>query len=504
MFALGMSASALATLQTSAPGPKHAGPAAKHATSSPSASDDAASTAANRELTQRLEAQRAATQSGDTAAVVSESRGLLAVGLRQMGELRAAEGAWDEAIKLERGSLTLEDATATRLDLAAALLGGGQTGSNLGEARGLIDAVLAVEPHNARALRLREDAILHPDRVQHAATAGRRSMEAREGQLRAALAKGYSDWGTADARQGNFEEAIGLFGQAEHWDPATPGLMRNLGLAAFRVGNYGESARALDLALASEPNDTQLRMLLGLSLFSVQRFADAVKAFDPLDDAVLDDSHAAYADAFSLARVGDPQRANALLDKLSAKSLPADELAMVCQVYDQTENYEHAVSCFRKVAGEDPSLKQVHYQMGVALIHLDRPSEAIPELRQELKLGGTAPEAQFYLAYALLETSQKDEAESLLKTVVAEQPENAQAQYQLGKMLLEQGLVKDAIAHLEVAARAQPGDYYVHYQLQSAYRRDGRAADADRELAIYREIKAKRREVGAPHETESP
>jgi hypothetical protein len=71
-------------------------------------------------------------------------------------------------------------------------------------------------------------------------------------------------------------------------------------------------------------------------------------------------------------------------------------------------------------------------------------------------------------------------------------------------MQLEQGLVKDAIAHLEVAAHALPGDYYVHYQLQSAYRRDGRTADADRELAIYREIKAKRREVGAAHETESP
>ena len=254
----------------------------------------------------------------------------------------------------------------------------------------------------------------------------------------------------------------------------------------------------------NDPNGRQMRVLLGLSLFSVQRFAEAVKAFDPLGDAVLDNSRAAYADAFSLARAGDPQRANALLDKLSAKSLPADELAMVCQVYDQTENYEHAVSCFRKVAAEDPSVKQAHYQMGVALIHLDRPSEAIPELRQELKLSGPTPEAQFYLAYALLETSQKPEAETLLKTVVAEQPENAQAQYQLGKMQLEQGLVKDAIAHLEVAAHAQPEDYYVHYQLQTAYRRDGRTADADRELAIYREIKAKRREIGPSHETESP
>jgi tetratricopeptide (TPR) repeat protein len=473
--------------------------------------------AATQELEQRLRAQGVATQSGDAAAVVSASRGLLAVGLRQMGEIRAAQGEWEEAIKLDRGSLTLEDGVVTRLDLATALMGGVKTGGKgedrVEQARRELDAVLAAEPHNARALRLREDVMLHPERLERAATlspAQRKAMEAREGRLRAALAKGYSDWGTAEARQGKFEEAIGLFGQAEHWDPTTPGLMRNLGLAAFRAGHYTESARALDLALASERGSAssaegqQLRVLLGLSLFSSQRFVEAVKAFEPLGDAVLDNSHAAYADAFSLAHTGDPGRANALLDKLSAKSLPADELALVCQVYDQTENYEHAVSCFRKVAAEDPAAKQAHYQMGIALIHLDRPSEAIPELRQELKLAGPTPEAQFYLAYALLQTSQKPEAEGLLKTVVAEQPENAQAQYQLGKMQLEQGLVKDAIAHLEVAAHALPGDYYVHYQLQSAYRRDGRTADADRELAIYREIKAKRREVGAAHETESP
>jgi hypothetical protein len=34
----------------------------------------------------------------------------------------------------------------------------------------------------------------------------------------------------------------------------------------------------------------------------------------------------------------------------------------------------------------------------------------------------------------------------------------------------------------------------MHYQLQAAYRKESRIADADRELEIYKELKAKQRD----------
>ena len=52
----------------------------------------------------------------------------------------------------------------------------------------------------------------------------------------------------------------------------------------------------------------------------------------------------------------------------------------------------------------------------------------------------------------------------------------------------------EAIQHLEVAARLIPQVDYVHYQLQAAYRKDARIADADRELEIYKQLKAKARD----------
>jgi len=68
----------------------------------------------------------------------------------------------------------------------------------------------------------------------------------------------------------------------------------------------------------------------------------------------------------------------------------------------------------------------------------------------------------------------------------------------LGKLLLDAGSVKEAITHLEVAARSMPQSDYVHYQLQAAYRKDSRIQDADRELQLYKELKARNRQASIP------
>jgi hypothetical protein len=60
------------------------------------------------------------------------------------------------------------------------------------------------------------------------------------------------------------------------------------------------------------------------------------------------------------------------------------------------------------------------------------------------------------------------------------------------------------VAHLEAAARALPQSDYVHYQLQAAYRKESRTAEADRELQIYKELKAKNRELTVPRPMERP
>jgi tetratricopeptide (TPR) repeat protein len=110
------------------------------------------------------------------------------------------------------------------------------------------------------------------------------------------------------------------------------------------------------------------------------------------------------------------------------------------------------------------------------------------------------PDATYHLGFVDLQEAKTDDAVKLFEQVIAAQPGYANAQYELGKILLDRGQLQEAVPHLEAAARLSPEKEYVHYQLQAAYRKVSRTADADRELAVYQELKAKSR----PHIAQSP
>ena len=326
-------------------------------------------------------------------------------------------------------------------------------------------------------------------------------LKATEVHLRSLLASSYNDLGTAEARQRQYPLALAHFQQAELFGTPSPALLHNLGIAAFRIDNFSEAVRALTLYLDQSPADVEApraRLMLAFSQFSSGQFPAAAKSFGEIRVTVLQDSRAAYSWAFSLARSGQQQQANTLTDDLVKRDLPPDVLPLVCHLYTDTEDYEQSASCYRKVYMQDSTAKLAHYEVGQALIHLDRPAEAIPELRKELELSGENPNVEAALAFALLQTSQKAEGESLLRKVTVEAPEQAEGQYQYGKLLLEQGKTVEAILHLESAAKLDPDKDYVHYQLQSAYRKAGRTVDAAREAEIFRDLKAKHREAVVP------
>jgi len=82
--------------------------------------------------------------------------------------------------------------------------------------------------------------------------------------------------------------------------------------------------------------------------------------------------------------------------------------------------------------------------------------------------------------------------------VLAHNPEHPEANYELGKEFMSEGRSAEAIPYLEAAARLKPQFEPVHYQLQSAYRAAGRKEEADHEARVYRELKAKSRNITLP------
>jgi tetratricopeptide (TPR) repeat protein len=433
----------------------------------------------SQELKRRLEAQRAAVQSANPATIIEASQKLAALALRQMGEWRMQQKAYPQAIELYRNSLLLEDSPETRADIAA-----GEERAKLGRQPGPADSESA-DPAAGPSPSVLKSAKLAPAQLQRGKT--------QEKRLRQILGTSYNDWGAAEARQQKYLQSLIHFHEAERWSASTPGLMRNIGLAAAKVGDNAEAARALKIVVKQDPKDRVSRAILAISLFATERYADAAKVFGVLGDAALTDPNMAYAWAFSLARTNQPKQASAILEKLTAQQIPPDLLVSVGEVYNHLGDYERALTCFRKAIQQDPSIKKAHDDAGSVLIRLDRPAEAIPELQAELKLNPDEPDTQYRLAYALLQTAQEEQAIEVLRTLIAAYPYHARARYDLGKELLETGKTEEAIQNLEAAAKLDPERAYIHYQLQSAYRKAARTSDADRELQLYRQIKERDR-----------
>lgn len=320
----------------------------------------------------------------------------------------------------------------------------------------------------------------------------------REKELRKMLSGALNDLGTVEARQEQFTMALAHFREAERWYADTPGLMRNMGMAAARVEDYPECARALRPVIVANPKDALARSMLGMALFMTSSFSEAADVFAPLGDSALERPELAYSWAASLVRVNRYQEASALLDKLEARPLSPDTMILVAQTWSQMGNYPRTVATCHKALEADPKLLRAHYIAGLALIRQDRPADAAQELRAELAADPNSVDTQFHLAFVLLQLGQNEEADRWLKTVLAHNPEHPEANYELGKELFSAGKTAEAIPYLEVAARLKPAFEPVHYQLQSAYRAVGRKEDADQEAKTYRELKAKSRNITLP------
>lgn len=321
-----------------------------------------------------------------------------------------------------------------------------------------------------------------------------------KGELGQILAQAYHNLGVIAAQQNQPALALRRFDEAAEWNPSLDGLDRNRGIVAFRAALYDRAVEPLARQLRTHPEDVLARRMLGVSFYLTRDFRRAAETLKPLEPSIADDAELAYAYAISLVQTADDKSAAAVFARLSARhSGDAQARAYAGQGFMLVGDYERALAEFRAAAAINPRAGRAHYNAGQSLIRLNRLGEAEREFRQELSLEPSDEASKYHLAYVLLEQKRETaEALGLLREVVAARPGYGDARYQLGKALGEQGDVAGAIENLEAAARAEPEKDYVHYQLSIAYRRASRTAEAERELQLYKELKAaNRRPAGA-------
>lgn len=320
------------------------------------------------------------------------------------------------------------------------------------------------------------------------------AAKSRERILRPLLALAFNDLATSEAVGGEYALALGNYQEAERWDSTLAGLEKNLGMCAFRAKQYAEAVRSLSQALPLDPNSAALRAMLGASYFATNQYTEAAKTFAPLGLRAMQDSEIGYAWAASLTHIGDVQKATEVLAAFEAEPRSNETLLLTGQLWTEIGDYERAIATLQRALKSDPSLLKAHLYMGLAYIHWTHWPEAQREFQAELSLDPDDAVAQYHLGFVYLQESKTDDAAALFSQVIAAHPDFANAQYELGKILVDRGQLEDAVGHLEAAAHLSPEADFMHYQLQAVYRKLGRNADADRELEIYKGLKAKSRE----------
>jgi tetratricopeptide (TPR) repeat protein len=180
-------------------------------------------------------------------------------------------------------------------------------------------------------------------------------LESTEKQLRLVLGRAYNDLGTSLARQREFAPALKEFQSAEHWNPNTENLMRNIGMAAYRAGNFKESARALKLAVVANPEDQRAQGLLAMSLSLNGDYTGAASTFDRLGDLTLADPDMAYHWAQSLVKTNQRAQAKAVLVKMSRLQVPYEVLVKSCKLYGDMGDTFNAQACNAKAKSLAPA-----------------------------------------------------------------------------------------------------------------------------------------------------
>ena len=320
------------------------------------------------------------------------------------------------------------------------------------------------------------------------------AVKDREKALQSALALAFNDLATAEAIQQDYPNALSHYQQAEHWDSGMPGLEKNLGLCAFRVKNYAEAARALSLALQQDNASSPLRAMLGVSYFATDQFKEAVQTLEPLGARGMTDSETGYAWAASLAHTGDMKKATEVLNAWESQPRAPETLLLVGQLWTEIGDYARAIASLENALAADPRLPKAHFYEGLAYIRWVRWPEAAKAFEAELSLVPGDLDAMYHLGFVDQQESKTDDALALYLRVIEADPNYVNAQYEAGKILLDRGDLAGAAEHLQAAANLSPDKDYIHYQLQSAYRKLGRTAEADRELAIYKDLKAASRQ----------
>jgi tetratricopeptide (TPR) repeat protein len=294
---------------------------------------------------------------------------------------------------------------------------------------------------------------------------------------------------------------------------------REAGIAAFKQGRYSAALKNLNQA-ARDPGDRTAHVFLALTQAALGKCKTALPGLtvnvDSLDPVLYRLAGLAAAKCYSL--TNNNADAFSLLKRLEAR-FPSDadvlytaaKLHMAAfndttfamfervpasyrvhelsaEIFEIENRYSDAVAEYRKAIALNPSVPELHFKLGRAILLQSHNPEALQqanaEFRAELKISSEDSASEFQLGQIAQAQGQSADAKLHFERAVSLSPAFVQALIALGKIHLQNKQYTEAISALTRATQVQPANETAHYALLTTYRNSGQMDRAKAEKAI--------------------
>lgn len=284
-------------------------------------------------------------------------------------------------------------------------------------------------------------------------------------------------------QRGNYSAAVQKFQDAISIDPTNENLYVNLGYTYQSAGDHFNAVKIFKKAIALDPSNLDAHNSLGVSLYQTGAQDRAMEEWQFV--LSLDPGNSAAAANLAIAR--HPENVDEIVTATKAGKRPtlkkgpssaAAYFIMGKQAF-KSQDYGKSEEIFSQILETKPDSKFSYYFLGMSQAYLDKPQEAMKNLREYLIQETYPPEGAYEYERAMSVFKMLKAGKALKPRVDYREIQAAKA-FETGKeMYLKKDYIK-AVHYLRQASAIKPDSYPVNYYLGLSYKEIG-----DKERATF-------------------
>jgi tetratricopeptide (TPR) repeat protein len=293
---------------------------------------------------------------------------------------------------------------------------------------------------------------------------------------------------------------------------------------ALDAGQYQKALRIVDGLLKEYPQSQSSHLLRALALDELGRFDEAQRSYEAALRIAPKDPQIEARYGMHFVRRGKWKEAVPLLERSLAAGDDALTLFYLSQAYFQTQNKGKALEAIERCAKLAPDNPTMLLKLGEYRAQMGKHSPALEALLAAQKLNPDEPGLDLALGNTYLSLLEVEPSRAALERALSKDPKNpavisalasacakardhaaARTYYRrvldlgyddpeyhlgLGAALLGLGEHEAAIAELNEAVARKPRLEEAHFHLARAYQAAGRRDESQRELGVFRALKA--------------